>query len=94
MSQRPSRVRRCRTACFALALLVSACASTLPTDRPPTEVALAPRAEGRLAAVEQRVAALHGAEASGFRLLERNADGLIWRVALIDSAQHAIDLQY
>jgi putative cardiolipin synthase len=54
---------------------------------PPAEV-------GRLASVEGRVAALHGADVSGFRLLDRNADGLTWRVSLIENAAHSIDLQY
>ena len=79
---------------MVLALVLSGCATTLPTDKPPPDVAQAPTAQGRLAAVEQRLAALHGTEASGFRLLERNADGLTWRVALIENAAHSIDLQY
>lgn len=79
---------------LALALVLSGCATTLPTDKPPPDVAQAPAAQGRLAAVEQRVAALHGTEASGFRLLDRNADGLAWRVALIENAAQSIDLQY
>jgi len=40
------------------------------------------------------ISAVHGLEASGFRLLERNADGLLWRLVLIDSATHSLDLQY
>ena len=79
---------------MALALVLAGCATTLPTDKPPPAYAQAPREEGRLASAERRVAALHGAEVSAFRLLERNADGLIWRVALIESAKYAIDLQY
>jgi putative cardiolipin synthase len=94
MSVSPPQVRCCRAVWIVLALVFSGCATTLPTDKPPSDVAQPPRAEGRLASVEQPIAALHGAEASGFKLLERNADGLIWRVALIDSAQYAIDLQY
>ena len=31
---------------------------------------------------------------SGFVLLDSNEDGLRWRLALIDSAQHSIDVQY
>ena len=36
----------------------------------------------------------NGADASGFRLLASNADGLQWRLVLIDSATHTLDLQY
>ena len=36
----------------------------------------------------------HGDKASGFMLLDRNDDGLKWRLALIDSAQYSLDLQY
>ena len=39
------------------------------------------------------MAAVQGDDVSGFRLLERNADGLMWRLALIDNARHAIDVQ-
>lgn len=34
------------------------------------------------------------AKPSGFRLLERNAEGLKWRLALIDQASQSLDLQY
>jgi putative cardiolipin synthase len=79
---------------MALALALSGCATTLPTEKPPPGYAQAPREEGRFASVEQRVAALHGTDVSAFQLLGRNADGLIWRVALIENAKHSIDLQY
>jgi putative cardiolipin synthase len=80
---------------MALVIAVGGCATTtLPVEKPPPGYAQAPRDEGRFAAVERRIAAQHGSEVSAFRLLERNADGLIWRVALIESASHSIDLQY
>ena len=41
---------------------------------------------GRFAAMEQAVSTAHGPDASGFRLVESNADGLKWRLVLIDSA--------
>ena len=37
---------------------------------------------------------MRGPDISGFRLLESNADGLKWRLVLIDNARHTIDLQY
>ena len=33
-------------------------------------------------------------DASGFRFLERNEDGLRWRLALVDAARSTLDLQY
>lgn len=87
-------VRWWRAGCIALALVLAGCATTLPTDKPPPDYAQAPREEGRFASVERRVAALHGAEVSAFQLLERNGDGLTWRMALIENARYAIDLQY
>jgi len=90
----PHSLRWCRAGWMALALILAGCATSLPTAKPPPGFAQAPREDGRLAAVERRVAAAHGANASGFRLLERNADGLTWRVALIENAAHSIDLQY
>jgi putative cardiolipin synthase len=79
---------------FALALALAGCATSLPTEKPPPGYAAAPREDGRLAALERQLTALHGADASGFQLLERNADGLKWRLVLIDNASHSIDLQY
>ena len=80
----------------AVALLVAGCAG--PTiERPPRsppQAALAPRADGGFAAIEAAVRSRGGTDASGFELLERNEDGLRWRIALIDSARHSIDAQY
>lgn len=56
--------------------------------------AAAPRPDGVFADIESRFAALHGSQKSGFQLLESNADGLKWRLVLIDDARHSIDLQY
>ena len=77
----------------AIALLVAGCAG--PTiERPPRsppQAALAPRADGAFAAIEATVHSRGGADASGSELLERNEDGLRWRLALIDSARYSID---
>ncbi len=78
----------------ALSLLVAGCASTPPLPRPPAGSAQPPRDDGLLAEVERRIAAQHGAEVSGFRLLDSNANGLRYRLAVIDRATHAIDAQY
>jgi cardiolipin synthase C len=78
-----------------LVLGLLACTS-LPENLPrgATGYARAPQPGGPLAAVE---AALHeriGPTRSGFVLLDSNEEGLRWRLALIDSAQHSIDVQY
>lgn len=94
MSMSSYPLRWCRAACMVLSSVIAGCATTLPTDKPAPGYAQAVREDGRFAVVEQRVAALHGADVSAFQLLERNADGLTWRVALIENARYSIDLQY
>ncbi len=97
-SRAPSLSRRGRWRCLLPAILVlvlAACASPAPSPPPPpASIALTPAPDGALAAVEQRWQSLHGDAVSGFVLLGRNEDALAWRLALIDSAQHSLDLQY
>jgi len=80
----------------AIVLLAGGCAG--PTiERPPRsppQAALAARADGGFAGIEAAIHGRGGADASGFELLERNEDGLRWRLALIDSARYSIDAQY
>src|SRR3546814_16536711 len=80
---------------FALALLLVGCAS-LPEELPlgPPGHALAPQPGGPLAEAEAALQARVGTDLSGFHLLDANADSLRWRLALIDSARHSLDLQY
>jgi putative cardiolipin synthase len=80
---------------LALVLGLAACA-TLPPNPPlgRIDLAQAPGPEGILADLERRVGAAHGPIRSGFFLLGANEDGLRWRLALIDSAEHSLDLQY
>lgn len=82
-------------AAMALALLLVGCA-TLPADLPQGEpgYALAPQPTGPLAEIEARLRARLGPEESGFLLLNSNTEALRWRLALIDSAEHSLDLQY
>lgn len=88
----PSRVR---SLLALFTLLLSACAGAPPTGPAlPPAYAMAPQNTGIWAQTEKQVAAQHGSAASGFRLLEKNSEGLKWRLALIDQAQHSIDLQY
>lgn len=88
-----TRLARAMLAGATVALL-AACASVPPPPKPPPTYAQAPREAGPLAAAEGTVRAAHGPDASGFLLLERNEDGLAWRLALVDTARHTLDLQY
>jgi len=79
-----------------LAVLLGACATEAvkPYARPAPEYAMPPQPDGAFANIESAIRAAHGAKASGFELIDRNEDGLRWRLALIDSARHSIDVQY
>jgi len=79
----------------ALVLEVAACA-TLPETAPrgAPGYAQSPQPGGLLAKLEARVQDTHGGDQSAFLLLDSNEDGLRWRLALIDSARHSLDLQY
>ena len=80
---------------LVLALVVTGCA-TLP-ETPPRGApghALAPQPGGALEPVERAILERAGPDGSGFLLLDSNEDGLRWRLALVDSAQHSLDLQY
>lgn len=77
-----------------LAFVVFGCAA-LPEELPlgPPGHALAPQPGGPLADAEATLQARVGAGVSGFHLLDANGDSLRWRLALIDSARHSLDLQ-
>jgi cardiolipin synthase C len=79
-----------------LAMALVACASkpVKPYVRPAPEQALPAQADSAFAGIEANIRNAHGPAASGFKLLDHNADGLRWRLALIDTARHTIDLQY
>jgi len=78
------------------ALAASGCSSqkVAPYERPEPEMALEPRGDSAFADLAAAVVDRHGAASSGFRLLDSNADGLRWRLALIDTAKYSIDAQY
>ena len=82
-------------AACALALGAVGCA-TLPENPPlgPPGYALAPQPGGLIAEAEAALRGRLKADQSGFRLLDSNEEGLRWRLALIDSARHTLDLQY
>ncbi|MEJ2581579.1 MAG: phospholipase D family protein, partial [Acidobacteriota bacterium] len=76
-----------------LALGVAACAS-LPSDYPPPQksVALEPDATTSLGAYAADFASRHGSRASGFAAVDLNSDGLLWRLAMVDSAERSLDM--
>ncbi len=76
------------------ALLFSGCATLPPRPDLAHEPALAPALLGPVAMLADRFRKTNGAEASGFHLLIDAREALDARLALIDSATTAIDLQY
>lgn len=79
-----------------LAGLLAGCAThrVEPYARPAPAHAVPAQPDGAFAGLEASIRSAHGPEASGFMLLDSNADGLLWRLALIDSARFSIDAQY
>ena len=76
------------------ALLFSGCATLPPRPDLAHEPALAPAVSGPVAMLGDRFKRTNGAETSGFHLLIDAREALDARLALIDSATTAIDLQY
>ncbi len=78
-----------------LLLLLSACAGPpKPSVKPSAAYSAKPSESGPIFKLEADFAARFGPDFSGFRLLEKNSEGLKWRLALIDQASHSLDLQY
>ena len=76
-------------------LVLTGCA-TLPPEyaRPAPDYAFPARPDSAFAPIEETIRQIHGTESSGFYLLDRNEDGLQWRLALMDLARSSLDLQY
>jgi putative cardiolipin synthase len=79
---------------IVLVLGLVGCA-TLPENLPkgPAGKAMPPQNSGTLARLETQLQP-KVADGSGFHLLDSNEDALRWRLALVDSAEHSLDLQY
>lgn len=75
-------------------LVLASCAAAPTRVKPAPDFAAPPRPDGPLAELEGRVRDMHGPDVSGFSLLEHSDRALQWRLALIDSARHSVDLQY
>ncbi len=78
-----------------LMLGVVGCA-TLPANLPkgPASKAMPPQKSGPLAGLETQLQPKLADDDSGFHLLDSNEEALRWRLALIDSAERSLDLQY
>jgi len=82
-------------ACTSVAVVTAVSSTTSePYARPAPAHAMPAAPNGAFAELERKIRTAHGPEASGFELLDRNEDGLRWRLALIDSATQSIDAQY
>jgi putative cardiolipin synthase len=62
-------------------------------SRPEASYAQPPATSGTLADIAQDITTKHGADRSGFHLLDGSLEGLQWRLALIDSATTSLDIQ-
>ncbi|HEY1283941.1 MAG TPA: phospholipase D family protein [Steroidobacteraceae bacterium] len=90
------RAARAAALLLAVALVLAGCA-TLPEHPPrgPPGHALAPQPDGPLADTERALRPKLTRDGdSGYLVLDSNEDGLRWRLALIDSARHSLDVQY
>ena len=89
------RVRFALLLVLALALALPGCA-TLPERLPKGQEAHAapPQSGGALADLENTLHPKLGIDGSAWRVLDSNEDAFRWRLALVDSAQHTLDLQY
>ena len=100
MNDRPIRLRVADRWPLRLALplciaFLAACAGPqLQTDveRPEPSYALPPATSGAMSEIAERIHSAHGAEYSGFHLLDGSHEALAWRLALIDSAVSSLDI--
>jgi cardiolipin synthase C len=88
-------ITRLKLFLMSVALLLSSCADLhQEPSRSLPSYAQPPRPDGGFATLESTIRRAHDDETSGFLLLDRNEDGLRWRLALLDQARHSLDLQY
>jgi putative cardiolipin synthase len=80
---------------LVLVILTACTTHNVPSwEPPPPQAAFPPPVKGALAELEAERHGRHGGDKSGFMLLDRNEEGLRWRLALIDTAVSSIDAQY
>ena len=80
---------------LTIIIFLSACTS-VRKDYPTPEPGYAsnPSDHGTFAEMESAFTRKHGTQKSGFLLLDKSGEALKWRLALIDEAQHSLDVQY
>jgi putative cardiolipin synthase len=80
---------------FVLGFLAACSGPSMRKDiiRDEPTYASPPATEGILADLASGIYAVHGAEYSGFKLLDKSFDGMAWRLALIDSSTTSLDIQ-
>jgi putative cardiolipin synthase len=94
LPRRAAGLHRAAVLACSFVLFAAGCATQPPLPKPPVSEAQPPLPDSPFAAAEDGIRAAHGDTASGFRLLRVNLEALAWRLALIDSARHSLDLQY
>ena len=87
-----------RALCILLLAVIAGCSSStasLKKDLPEKQYSQAqpPATAGILADIALGIEREHGADYSGFKVLDSSFDGLNWRLALIDSATTSLDIQ-
>jgi len=87
--------RRFRLISIPFAVLLAACAS-LPTDypSPPQTVTLEPDPSTTIGQLAEELAHRDGAGISGYAVVDRNSNGLRWRLAMVDTAEQSLDMLY
>ena len=93
-SRRARLGRALATLLFCICLVACSTSVVAPYEPPAPAYALPAQPDSAFAGVEEGLNTQHGADYSGFTLIDRNEEGLRWRLALIDSARHSIDFQY
>jgi len=85
----------CALCTLAVALLTGCTTASLKKDLPEKTLSHAapPATSGQLADIAADISAEHGEAYSGFKVLDSSRDGLMWRLALIDSATTSLDIQ-
>ncbi len=92
MTQRNNRLVG-RILLLALSLALSACTTVRPVGKKTESYYLASPEVTRLGKLYASAQAKHAGQ-SGFRILEYGPEALMARAAMVDSAEHTLDLQY
>ncbi|WP_193075083.1 phospholipase D family protein [Pseudomonas sp. FME51] len=75
-------------------VMLAGCAISLPQQNLPPSFAKAPNLDSEIGRYVQAHQPENSSELSGFTLVQRGTDALAARLAMIDRAEHSLDLQY